>query len=473
MTRSRRRRQRVMRGLACLALLAGSAAAGVAWARIGTVTTITGERYDGDVVERGDEVVVTMKGNIPITRKRNEVQIEYAASTAEQFQQRLAKLDKKDSNGRVELARWAIDRREPDLALDALDEAIDVNPSNEDAIMLRTVVEKQRRIQQIPDAKAGRPTVTTAALAAPAAGAAPAPQSADRTGRRPAASPPPAAGTPSDNAAAGARRPEGTRPAAATKPKGPVKTRLVTPAEINHIRQLELQAKEQVQVRFINDVKHRYQQNSGIAPQEFNKMTPLEQAREILANGGTKMHADVLIKSDPASLAQFKRDVQRTILPGCATTACHGTVGKAGNFFLHNPAAKEAETYTNFMLLQDYPISTGDKSPEQARVTVDGRDYAMLDRQRPANSLLLLYGLPQKDSPLAHPDAQGYKSIFKGRNDPKYQAVYNWMHDTLAPVPPEYGIDLTKDVDESTTRPSRAAGGGGGSGGPPPARDAR
>jgi hypothetical protein len=352
-----------------------------------------------------------------------------------------------------------MDKREPDLALDALDEAVDINPNNEEAIMLRSVVEKQRRIQQMTDARdAARAKVTRAAFAAPAP--APVPP-ADRTGRRPAAAPP-AAGAPADAPAGGRRPAAGTAPA--TKPKGPVKTRLVTPAEINHVRQLEHPQTEQVQVQFINDVKHRYQQNSGIAAQEFNKMTPLEQAHEILANGGTKMHSDVLIKTDPASLGQFKRDVQRNILPGCATTACHGTFGKAGNFFLHNPAAKEPETYTNFILLQNYPITAGEKNPEQARATIDGRDYAMIDRQKPANSLLLLYGLPQKDSPLAHPDAQGYKPMFKGRNDSKYQLIYNWMHDTLAPVAPEYGIDLTKDADEATTRPSRASGGGGGTG---------
>jgi hypothetical protein len=210
-------------------------------------------------------------------------------------------------------------------------------------------------------------------------------------------------------------------------------------------------------------------QNSALTPQEFNKMNPLQQAHEILANGGNKMAGDVLIMTDPASLAQFKRDVQRHILPGCATAACHGAVtkdgdfylGKIGKFYLHNPANKEAETYTNFMLLQQYPISGDSKNPEQATVTIDKHEYAMVDRQKPENSLLLLYGLPQKDSPLAHPEVQGYKPMFKGRNDPKYQAIFNWMHDTLAPVAPEYGIDLTKEAEESASRPAHGTRAGG------------
>jgi hypothetical protein len=441
MTRSWRRQQRVVRGLACLALLAGTAAAaGIAWGRSGIVTTLTGEHFEGDVTERGDDVVIAVKGKIAITRPRNQVTIEYPGTTKKQFERQLAKLDKNDSDGRVKLARWAIDKRELDLALDALDEALKINPNDNDAAALRSVVEKQQRIQRMADDKTG----VTSALVVAAPAAADRGAGAPASGRRPAAAP--AAGQP------------------ASRRSGPVKTRLVTASEINHIRQLELQKKETVQVRFQNDVKHRYLANASVNPQNFNKMTPLDQAHEILGNGDPRLWSDVLIMSDPASVAQFKHDVQRYVLPGCATAACHGTFGKAGNFFLHNPTNKENETYTNFLLLQQYPV-TGDSKESQPHVTIDGRDYSMVDRQKPENSLLLLYALPLKDSPQPHPDVQGFKPIFRGKNDGKYQSIYNWMHDTLAPVAPEYGIDLTKEPDESTTRPARGGGGGAAGGG--------
>src|SRR3954465_15441436 len=106
---------------------------GGGWGKNGVVLSGEGKSYEGDVAEKGDNVVVTVKGGIPVTLQKDTVDtIEYADNTAAQFKQRLAKLDEKDSKGHVELARWAIDRREYSLAQDALDGALDADKNNEE-----------------------------------------------------------------------------------------------------------------------------------------------------------------------------------------------------------------------------------------------------------------------------------------------------------------------------------------------------
>jgi hypothetical protein len=109
--------------------------------------------------------------------------------------------------------------------------------------------------------------------------------------------------------------------------------------------------------------------------------------------------------------------------------------------------------YTNFLLVQGY----------KPKKPIEGKDYVMLDRVNPEDSLLLLYGLPQQDSPLPHPKVKNFRPIFKGRNDPKYKAIVDWATHTLAPIAPDYGIDLTQEAEGgATTRRSRGGGAGGG-----------
>src|SRR5688572_29828685 len=99
-----------------------TAAGGPAWAKPGTVTTRDGQTYEGEITEKGEVVTVMMKGNIPVRINRANVSgIEYAGSVKEQFEQRMAKLGKEDAVGRVELAQWALDKKEYDLSMDALD----------------------------------------------------------------------------------------------------------------------------------------------------------------------------------------------------------------------------------------------------------------------------------------------------------------------------------------------------------------
>jgi hypothetical protein len=405
--------------LAGVALLWAAAAA--SFAAPGTVTTRDGQVFEGEITEKGDLVTVMTKGNIPVRiNKANVTSIERAGSVKEQFEKRLAKLAKNDAAGRVALADWALGKQEYDLAMDALDGAIAIDPNNEAALSMRRTVQTRRSLQRSQDATTRKSATATTA---------------------PAGEPRAAAGRQRGDAG-----PTSTESAAGGGP-----TRLVTPREINRIRQMELRAGDKVRVNLQNQVKQRYVANSSTPLQEFNRKTPIQQAMEILKEGPDKLHPDVVVATDPATLAQFKSNVQRYVLPGCASAQCHGVGNKDVKFTLRNPADKDPEAYTNFLLLQEY------------KMTVNGKERSMIDRTRPEDSLVLLMGLPPRDSSVPHPDVQNFRPVFRGSNDRNYQSILDWMEHSLGALPPDYGIDLHKPPaeEDSATRPSRRGGGAG------------
>ena len=71
-------------------------------AKQGVVTTRDGQRVEGDINEKADEVVVTSHGVNTVIARDNIASLQYSEAFEKQFQDRLAKLDPKDVNGRIE-----------------------------------------------------------------------------------------------------------------------------------------------------------------------------------------------------------------------------------------------------------------------------------------------------------------------------------------------------------------------------------
>src|SRR5207244_5314731 len=91
---------------AALALLAAS----MLFAKPGVVVTNDGQRLEGEITEKGDEVTVNIRGINTVLSRGNIASITYSEPFEKEFQDRLAKLDPKDVKGRIELARWAFDQ---------------------------------------------------------------------------------------------------------------------------------------------------------------------------------------------------------------------------------------------------------------------------------------------------------------------------------------------------------------------------
>jgi len=354
-------------------------------AKPGIVKTRDGKVIEGDVTEQDERVVINIRGIQTSVPRANVLSIDYPPAMEEQFKQRLAKLPRNDIKRRIDLAHWAFDNRRYDLARDALDDALRLDPNNLEATTFRNTVDEQRRLDR-----------SSAATPAP---------------RPPPGPPPPGAQPP-------------------PQPGEKMDRRLLSPSDINIIRQAEIRPDDNVRVRFDNDVKRRFIAMTNADPARFNNLKPADQAMEILHHGDPRMRDDVKILQDPATVTEFRRLVPN-VLTGCAATACHG--GSAGGrFILYAPADNDAAVYTDFYILEKYV-----KQGAGGGSIFGGADRRMIDRANPEQSMLLQYGLPQNMGQPPHPDVRGFRPAYVNKDNPQYRRVLTWIKGQ-SPMEPVY-----------------------------------
>lgn len=385
-------------GILCLMLLASALLA-----RPGIVITQDNNRFEGDVVENKDKgtVDITPPGEKAITVNRGNVSsIAYSDEIDKEVRQKLAKLDRTDVAGRLDLAHYAADHHSYQTAREVLEDARRIDPRNRQVNDLLDSVNQQIR---------ARGPTTGESVAA----------------TQPAATQEIATHTPDP------------------PPGGSGVTRMVSSEEINRIRELELGKNDtNVRVRIDADARKKFLTFTGMSASEFARLAPVQQAYMILDKGKRDMREGVHILSDPPPLLYFRRDVARALISGCATSKCHGS-HSAGNFYLYPQVDNEAAAYTDFVILQKYARS------------INGRRYQFIDRETPDQSLLLQYVLPPEFADLPHPGKNAYKGVVHSRSDAHYKQISNWVS-TQLPIPaPDYGfIDLTAPP---TTKPVAAA----------------
>jgi hypothetical protein len=234
-----------------------------------------------------------------------------------------------------------------------------------------------------------------------------------------------------------ATTPPATKPGADTQPAGPVPftaKRPVSAAEINRIKQIEWRHDENPAPRGIRvepETRKKFLAASpDIMPGEFNALKPDAQAAAILDSGKPEFYAGVHITGDPASIREFKMNVEKVVEQNCAT--CHSGP-KAGKFKLFADKNADTDAYSNFLILQRYSAP------------VNGAVRMMVDRTTPESSLLLQFMLPPDISDAPHPTTPNFKPPAKVKTDPKYGLILKWLK-SLDPLAPNYGIDLSADA---------------------------
>ena len=373
-------------------------------AKPGVVKTRDGQTYSGEIDETNpDSITVTNAAKIPTAIPRSRIaSIEFSADFEKQFRDRLSKLDAKDVPGRLKLAREAYDNRQYVLARDTADEARRIDPNNAEAADLVNLINSQIRLERQQQQQ------------------------------------PPAAGGPGGAGAggAGAAGGGGVAGGGEVTTTQPTAEKMLKPDQINAIRQAELRPDDPgVRIRFERDVKKRFMEYTGRTPQEIQQMSVNQLVQEIIKKGTPEMRRDVIIQNDPPAMMEFRRSVQPFVLNNCATAGCHGTI-QPSKFSLITPGDSEAAMYTNFYTLQHYI-----KKVPNSGDNVFGRgELRMIDRQAPAYSLLLQYGMPGAISEYDHPDVPNYRAPYRGVNDARYQQVLRWIGESLVPVPPDYGF---------------------------------
>ncbi len=370
--------------------------AGVVLARPGVVVTRDGSKYQGDVTEKTDSVVVTIHDVDTTLQKTNIDSITYTDSFDQQYKDRMAKLDPKDAGGRVEIARWALEQGQYAKAREAADSAQQIDPNNSDAADLQTLINSQERLDS---AKAAPNTTPDATPAPPTL-------------------------------------------------VGAIDRRFLTLSDINVIRQDELQPIDKMTVRFDNNVDRRFVQYDNLNFNQFNALKPVDKALMIFDKGDVSMRPDVKVLGDPLPIRFYRQSIEPVILNGCAASSCHGTA-RGGNFELFNPAKDEQTSYTNFYILTQY----------SRKVNVDGGGrFAspvrhMIDRGHGIQSLLAQYALPAKLAEQSHPKVEGYDGIFKSLQDPRLKQLRDWEDINLKRIAPDYGIQYQLPG-EATTQPT-------------------
>ena len=225
--------------------------------------------------------------------------------------------------------------------------------------------------------------------------------------------------------------------------------------QINRIKQQELRPRDagEVSFRFLDDVLREFPKGRpDLTYEQFDRGSDMEKALFILQNGTAEQAADVVVRGDPLPLRVWREEVGPVVLRGCATSACHGTAdpADAAGWYLYPNADSEDARYTNFYATVAYQSKIGDDAGDDRQAEGGNLfpkpDRQMVDRQRPARSLLLEYMLPPDVSQTPHPTVpgQGYDGVVQSTDDDRYQLVGRWI-ETLAPTLERYDVAFQPD----------------------------
>lgn len=369
------------------------------FAKQGVVTTKDGHRYEGDVTEKADSIVVVISGVQTVIDRGNVATLAYSDAFEKQYADRLAKLAPDDVPGRIALARWAFDQKHYDKARDACDSALTIDPNNKEATDLARLIRSQMRMEQ--GKGQGNTTIT---------------------------------------------------PPAQSNPKAPGSSaKTISPADVNSIRLHELSSNDKSSIRFENDVKKRFVEFAKKSYSEFNKMKPVDQALAIIAEGDAKMVGDVKVTGDPGAMQEFRKTILPVMLNSCATVNCHGNSAAGGVQFI-TPAASDVEAYTNFYLLTQLGKGVGS---EGGGFFGGSSERKMIERGQGDRSVLANYMLPHDQAEVPHPEVQGYAFVFRSKDDPKYKQLVKWMNESLKSPAPDYGIDYDIPKINPSTQPAK------------------
>ena len=364
----------------------------------GVVFTTDGRIFEGDVNEAGDTVTVDADG-IVTTLQRSEIRTLEYGSIETRLRRRLNEIGTEDLPARLGIGEAALRRALFDLAEEIADDVLAKDPGNTVASQLATRVQRQRRLDQAGGTgqKARNPNEPRVEMA----------QDADN---------------PTDR-----RRERRAR-------RGDKSADFASEEQINRIRQIELQpadgqGRRAPRIRFENRALQRYVESKDLQFAQFNRQNDVTKALILIEDAEDEIVEDVLIRTDPQSLLDYKQFVEPAILEGCATSECHGGED-AGNFRLYTKPRGDDVSYTNF-----YTLVTYSKEVEDASTSAFGGgekvQRPMIQRLDAMQSLLMNYLLPADQVTYAHPEVEGFKAVFNNNRDPLYNQIGRWMQTTL------------------------------------------
>ncbi|NQU75434.1 MAG: hypothetical protein HQ546_03840 [Planctomycetes bacterium] len=240
---------------------------------------------------------------------------------------------------------------------------------------------------------------------------------------------------------------ESTRKSPITPLAGKVSAaELMSDEDIMRIRLAELRSWDKVGIKFRNNALKRYieimnTEQDRFSSSEFLHKSRVAQAIDILLDrpDDKDLHKDILIRNNPSFMSTFKSRILPILNKNCASVKCHGSGTGAGGLKLYNVTSrKDPVYYTNFYILDQ-------------KETAKGR---LIDRNRPSQSLLLQYGLPDDLANPSHPPVVGKSPLFKDTNSPQYLIVDEWIRNLLNPHP-AYDLKYKAPGEKPATQPAQ------------------
>ncbi|MEM8758511.1 MAG: tetratricopeptide repeat protein [Planctomycetota bacterium] len=368
--------------------------------REATVVLQDGQVLTGRLLEQTDARVVLRINGVRTTIDTRRIRELYIRPPVDQRHRafRLTIADD-DVEGLIRLAEWAIEQGRPDLAINDLERALEVDPFSARARELRTVAREAQRLIE-----AQRP-------------AEPAPSPSD-------------SGEPGDQ-----NRPD--QPATRTPAKDRDTFPLIDADDVNIIRVFEVDLDRPPRLRIersaMEAVFEDFAGHPGVPSTEAGRQAlldapPSEQLALLFRLRAREHYANVQVLAEPDALRRFRDDVFRGWLSNsCSTTRCHGGT-EAGRLRLANAGRTDPRVYlTNLVILERF--RTEDGSP-------------LIDFEEPASSLLLQAGLPRHAAAVPHPEVRGWRPVFRGATDGNFGKAVRWIEGMYVPRP-AYSIDYT------------------------------
>lgn len=365
---------------------------------------VGGQRIDGVLIEERDDSIVVRIGGVETTVKREHIdRITIERPAIERYREMRRLIADDDVDRRLILIDWMRAENLLDEAQREIEEVLEREPSNGDAMRLARLIEEQVALRDRREAD-GRPLIP--------------PRTPARAMRRPAAAEFP----------------------------------MVSEADANMIKLLEVDLADPPRLLIERDTIDKliagYRGRAGVPSREaedqaFRRLPAGEILRAMFEVRARDLYPEVRVLDLPESLRLFRDNVNATwLVNGCATTACHGGLD-AGEFLLLNRAPTSERSFlTNLLILERFR-------------TTDGR--GLIDYVRPEQSLLLQLAVTPKLSASPHPAVQGYKPVFLSSRSRRYAQTLQWI-ETMHLPRPEYPVAYTppKPSDFAEAAPDEA-----------------
>jgi len=345
----------------------------------------SGETIIGEIVEQTPEGIKVKRPLATVFYPKDQiVSIEPLYDVKEDYADRLSKLKKDDFEGQLALGQWALENKLYPEAVKHLEEAVKLKDEDRARLLLRQAKAKLEEAQKAKET-------------------------------------PSKGGSESGSSAGGEGTPFNMK-------------NMVSNDDIQRIRMAELADDDRMTVELRKNVVDRFlEQFRGQGEfekkgkdAEFRSWSAARQAKYILdlVSADDPLRSDIIIKSDPSSMREFRSGVWRWMSTSCAAATCHGSAKGQGGLKLWNVTGRNDNVdYTNFLILDSFQTKSG---------------LQVIQRDDPEDSLLLQYGLPDSQAKHRHPKEKS--PAFASKTLPLYEQTLKWIKSLKGPPPPEYGL---------------------------------